>query len=246
MRWMGFAEQWINLIMICISTVTNAFKLNGEPMGYIRPKRGIRKGDPLSPYLFVLCAEGLSMLFEKWEEQGRIRGVSICQGAPSVHHLLFADDSFIFAHSTLRECLHIKELLGTYERASGQAVNFAKSCVAFSANLTDCDQQLLADCLCMKRVGFHDRSLDLLVFVGRSKMQTFAYVKDRVWKKLQGWRGSLLSSAGKEILVKTVAQAVPIYTMQCFLLPKTLCEELNAIIANFWWGGDQHRRRIHW
>ncbi|KAM2190433.1 hypothetical protein ACFX1Q_026403 [Malus domestica] len=65
-------------------------------------------------------------------------------------------------------------------------------------------------------------------------------------KKLQGWRGGLLSSAGKELLVKTMAQALPMYTMQCFLLPKSFCEELNMMIAKFWWSGEPGKRKIHW
>lgn len=71
-------------------------------------------------------------------------------------------------------------------------------------------------------------------------------MKDRLWKQLQCWRGRLLSSAGLELLVKTVAQALPMYSMQCFLLPKSLCEELNVMIANFWWSGDPGKRKIPW
>ena len=118
--------------------------------------------------------------------------------------------------------------------------------MAFSRNITKFDAQLLANCLGMKRVDYHDRYLGLPVFIGRSKKDTFAYIKDRLWKKLNGWRGSLLSSAGKEILIKTVAQAVPVYTMQTFLLPKTFCDELNQIVAKFWWGREAGKRRIHW
>ena len=120
-----------------------------------------------------------------------------------------------------------------YERVSGQAVNFEKSCVSFSPNLTEFDKQLLADCLGVRRVEFHDKYLGLPVLVRKSKKETFAYVKDRMWKKLQSWKGGLLSSAGRELLVKTVAQALPMYSMQCFLLPKSFCEELNMMIAKF-------------
>ena len=107
----------------------------------------------------------------------------------------------------------MKELLRSYERASGQAVNLAKSSVAFSRNLTVMDAQLLADCFGMEKMDYHDCYLGLPVFMGRSKNETFTYIKDRLWKKLNGWRGSMLSSASKEILIKTVAQAIPLYTM---------------------------------
>lgn len=64
MRKLGFAEGWISLVMMCVTTVTYSFKLNGEHVGYVHPKIGIGQGDPLSPFFFVLCVEGLSMLFE--------------------------------------------------------------------------------------------------------------------------------------------------------------------------------------
>ncbi|KAB2605937.1 S ribonuclease [Pyrus ussuriensis x Pyrus communis] len=136
---------------------------------------------------------------------------------------------------SLQENLEVKHLLKVYEDASGQAVNYQKSCVAFSDNLNEYDGQLLADCLGVIRVPYHDRYLGLPVFVGKAKKATFSYLKDILWKKLNGWRGSLLSSAGKEILIKTVAQVVPLFTMQTFLLPKTLCEELGQMVAQFWW-----------
>lgn len=129
---------------------------------------------------------------------------------------------------------------------SDQAMNLKKSYVSFSPNLTGHDQQLLADCLGIWRVDFHDKYLGLPVLVRQSKKETFAYVKDWLWKKLQSWKGGLLSSACRELLVKTVAQALPIYSMQCFLLPKSFCEELNMMIAKFWKSGDPGKWKIHW
>lgn len=169
MRKLGFAEGWISLVMMCVTTVSYSFKLNGEPVGYVHPQRGIRQGYPLSPFLFVLCAEGLSTLFDAWERQGRIKGISVSKGAPSIHHLLFADDSFIFVRSSLQECLEVKNLSKIYENASGQAVNYPKSCVAFSHNINACDGQLLANYLGIARVEYHDRYLGLPVYVGKAK-----------------------------------------------------------------------------
>ena len=91
----GFSERWINLIMKCISTVSYRIKVNGELTDEIVPSRGLRQGDPLSPYLFLICAEGFSSLLNAAEMEGKIRGVSICESAPTITHLLFADDSLL-------------------------------------------------------------------------------------------------------------------------------------------------------
>ena len=79
MRKMGFHERWINLIMVCVKTVTYSILVNGEPRGLIHPSRGIKQGDPLSPFLFLLCIEGLNGLIKQAEVNGDICGFSLCR-----------------------------------------------------------------------------------------------------------------------------------------------------------------------
>lgn len=84
---MVFHERWVQLITKCVTTVSYKIKVNGLYTHRIFPQRGLRQGDPLSPYLFILCAEGLSALLQKAEHEGRIQGIKICRGAPSVNHI---------------------------------------------------------------------------------------------------------------------------------------------------------------
>ena len=83
-------------------------------------------------------------------------------------------------------------------------------------------------------------------FVGKKKKASFEYIKERVWRKLQGWGEKLLSQAGREVLIKAMVQAIPTYTMNCFKLPLDLCEEIESMIRKFWWGQRGDRRKIHW
>ena len=119
MRKMGFHERWIVLMMMCVSTVSYLVLINGEPKGKIVPLRGIRQGDPISPYLFLLCTEGLSAMLKKEESEGHIKGVAICRGALRVSHLLFADDSIIFCRASIAECERVLKVSEDYERDSG-------------------------------------------------------------------------------------------------------------------------------
>ena len=107
-------------------------------------------------------------------------------------------------------------------------------------------RQRIKELLGVKEVERFESYLGLPTLVGRAKYQTFSFLKDRVWKKIQGWKGKLLSRAGKEILIKAVAQSIPTYTMGVFQLPMKLCEELNAMCARFWWGQIDNERKIHW
>ena len=91
-----------------------------------------------------------------------------------------------------------------------------------------------------------NKYLGLPSLIGRSKKQVFNEIKERVGKKLSGWKEKLLSIGDREILIKAVAQALPTYTMGCFLLPKGLCEDLERMMRNFWWGQRHHESKIAW
>ncbi|EAZ04413.1 hypothetical protein OsI_26557 [Oryza sativa Indica Group] len=82
--------------------------------------------------------------------------------------------------------------------------------------------------------------------MGRSKKKTFNYLKERVWKKIQGWKEKLLSRAGKDILIKAVAQAIPAFAMSCFDLTKTLCDEISSLISRFFWAQHDRENKMHW
>lgn len=107
----GFVDSWIQVIMQCVTTVRYSFLINGQPRGYLTvltPTRGLRQGDPLSPYLFLLmCAEGFLGLLAHTVSHGFLQGIQVYPEAPSIHHLLFVDDSPLFGLATTEECNHI-------------------------------------------------------------------------------------------------------------------------------------------
>ena len=90
-----------------------------------------------------------------------------------------------------------------------------------------------------------DPYLGLPTLIGRRKYDTFSFIKEWVWKKMQGWKGKLLSRARKEVLIKAVAKSIPTYTMRVFQFTRKLCDELDAMCARFWWGQIGEKRKIH-
>ena len=199
----------------------------------------------MAPYLFLLCVEGLSALIAKKEQNGALSDIRLCGDAPTIHHLLFANDSLLFGKANVDECGVIQRILDIYSQTSRQSVNFGKSSVAFSANMSPYNQGLLAGFLGVQLVEWHKRYLGLPTCVGKNKKRTFSYIKERVVHRLNGWKSKLLSHAGKELLIKVVAQSLPTYAMNCFLLPKTFCDELHQLMARFWWGNGSEDRKIH-
>ena len=107
-------------------------------------------------------------------------------------------------------------------------------------------RQEIKDALGVPEIVHYDKYLGLPSLIGKRKKASFDYIKERVWRKLQGWEEKLLSQAGREVLIKAVVQAIPTYTMGCFKLPLTLCHEIEVLIWKFWWGERGNRRKIHW
>lgn len=137
MRNMGFAEIWIQWIMKCITSVSYHVLLNGQPHGNIQPHRRLRQGDPLSPFIFILCIEALVGLLKGAKEEGKISGIKAAKACSSISHLLFAYDSLFFCKAEARECLEVMRVLQIYGTASGQCINLDKSSILFGKKVPD-------------------------------------------------------------------------------------------------------------
>ncbi|XP_058742418.1 uncharacterized protein LOC131614899 [Vicia villosa] len=243
---LGFEEKWIKWMMMCVSSVNYSVLVNTDSVGPIQPGRGLRQGDPLSPYLFILITEGLSALIKGVVARGDIHGVQICRGAPSVSYLLFTNDCFLFCRANLSEVNNIMEILRVHVDASGQDINLSKSEVFFSRNISRPTQEDLASIMGVKHVMGTGTYLGLPSLTGRSKKDTFGYVKDRIWKKINAWRSRPISKAGKEVMIKSVLQSIPSYIMSLFILPDGIVKDIKKMLNSFWWGGGNNPNCIKW
>ncbi|CAA7036802.1 unnamed protein product [Microthlaspi erraticum] len=128
---MGFNDKWVSWIRVCISSVSYQVLINGEAKGHISPSRGLRQGDPLSPFLFIILTEALVGLIQGAEEEGRIQGLKIARNCPVISHLLYADDSLFFCKADIQQCTKLMRIIEVYDEASGQLLNAAKSSIFF-------------------------------------------------------------------------------------------------------------------
>lgn len=140
----------------------------------------------------------------------------------------------------------VSKLLGSYCGASGQRVNHDKSSIFFSKGCPQTLRDNAKNVLQVQNESLSDRYLGIPTDVEHSKNGTFKYLRDRVWDKVKGWMEKLLSAAGTEVLIKSVAQAIPVYSISCFRLPRGLCESVTSIIRRFWSGSKRGKTKPCW
>lgn len=243
----GFSNNLVTLFMACVTSAHYQICHAGREFGSIYPERGIRQGDPLSSYLFLICTKGFTALIKDYERRRFIQGIRVARGAPTLSHMFFADDSYIYCQASKEEADHVINMLRIFEKASGQQINIDKSSVFFSRNTETSTKQDLCDKLRFQEADASSKYLGLPNTLGRNKSAILGYIKDRLQDRVKGWDKKIISKGGKEILLKTVAQSLPNYAMNVFILPVELCKDLERIMCRFWWKNDSNKEKgIHW
>lgn len=243
---MGFSASWIGWVKECVCSIKYSITANGEQVCNTVPSRGLRQGDPLSPYLFLIASNVLSILINKAILKKSFVGIRLRRKCPIISHLLFADDSLVFLEAKTEVCSNFKDLVMSFNEASGLSINFQKSSLFFSANTNEDMRNEIKDIFGMEVMTEGSKYLGLPMFWGRSKKEAMAFIKDKILGKIHGWNSRTLPQASKEVLIKSVIQATPMYPMMCFKLPSSLCSSLNSIIGKFWWENGDGGGKIHW
>lgn len=181
--------------------------INRSPVGNILPTHGIRQGDHISLYLYLICTEGFSALIQKRTQTQMLKSFKASRSGPEVSHLLFADDSLVFCKAEEEDCKTLLDILDIYAKESGQRVNFQKPAITFGKGVPDHMKSNLTQLTGIIKIGGFGRYLGLPETIGRNKYDKFSFIKQRIMKKLESWYTILLSPAGKEVLIKAVATA---------------------------------------
>lgn len=153
----------------------------GNPKSHTIPKRGLRQGDPLSPYLFLLCTKGLISLLNKTAHNNTILGIIMSRVAPTLNHLLFVDDNMIFCKANAETTRNVQEIFLESKLAFGQRINTKKTTMVFSRNTPFNSRQELMSMWVNGTLQQFEEYLGLPLVIGRAKRKTFAAIKDKVW-----------------------------------------------------------------
>ena len=166
---LGFPSSWVTKIMNCVKSVAFVLLLNGCKQDEFRPTRGIQQGDPISPYLFFIVAEGLSCLLRARASNENVKGVVVAPTASAVNHLLFADDCLLMFRANEEGAHIIKNTIQQYCAASGQRVNYEKSSIFFGKGCPEGKRNIIKTILDVPNESLSEKYLGLPSEVGKSK-----------------------------------------------------------------------------
>lgn len=245
LRRMGFCERFIDMTWRIMSNNWYSVIVNGSRHGFFHSTRGLKQGDPLSPALFILGAEVLSRLLNNLNFHPQYHGFFMEQKSPQVNHLSFAD-VIIFTSGKRRSLKLIMDTLNTYETVSGQLINKHKShfmvpTCAFNSIIRR-----------IKRVtGFMQKNSPLPylgwpIYIGRQRVIYYSDLVSKVLSRITGWQSKMLPYGGRAVLVNHVLQSLPIHLLASVCPPKTTLKQIHGLIADFFWGWKNNRKKYHW
>nr|KYP49326.1 LINE-1 reverse transcriptase isogeny [Cajanus cajan] len=215
---------------------------NGECLESFSPKRGLRQGDPLSPYLFVLCMERLGHIIQEQVSAGVWAPLKLGSDGPPLSHLFFADDVLLFSKATPSHIRMVTESLQRFCNASGLKVNLTKSRMMASKGVPRSRKNSLTQITNITFTNDLGKYLGFQMLHGRVTTRHFGEVMTKVQGRLAAWKGRLLSRVGRVALANSVLSVIPSYTMQTQWLPSGTCDQLDALSRRFIWSGEGARK----
>ncbi|GAU19481.1 hypothetical protein TSUD_77250 [Trifolium subterraneum] len=243
---MSFPTLWRKWIKECVCTATASVLVNGSPTEEFPLGRGLRQGDPLSPFLFLLAAEGLNVLMEAAVDRNLFTGYSIGERDPiSVSHLQFADDTLLLGIKSWANVRALRAILGLFETMSGLKVNFHKSMLV-GVNIPESWLGEAASALRCKVGIIPFLYLGLPIGGDPRRLGFWEPVLARLKNRLSGWKSRFLSFGGRLVLLKSVLQSLPVYALSFFKAPTGIISSIESIFIKFFWGGCEDSRKIPW
>jgi hypothetical protein len=234
----GLHGHFIKLVHACVSSPRFSVIINGQAYATFRSSRGIRQGCPLSPYLFVLAINELSIALGEALAADNLSGILLGPNCPPIHSLLFADDLLICGQATPFEAAEIKRILADFCMASGQLPNWDKSRILFSSGVDNPTKQ---DIQAIFPVPIMDESFihlgHPLVLPAKNRSDVYDFILQKFKNKLSTYMANSLSHAARVELINSVFSSIPVYYMSNIIFSKKFIAKINEVIRTFWWTG---------
>ncbi|RVW33074.1 putative ribonuclease H protein [Vitis vinifera] len=242
----GFGIRWRKWMRGCLSSVSFAVLVNGNAKGWVKASRGLRQGDPLSPFLFTIVADVLSRMLLKFkaEERKVLEGFKVGRNRTRVSHLQFADDTIFFSSSREEDMMTLKNVLLVFGHISGLKVNLDKSNI-YGINLEQNHLSRLAEMLDCKASGWPILYLGLPLGGNPKTSGFWDPVIERISRRLDGWQKAYLSFGGRITLIQSCLTHMPCYFLSLFKIPASVAAKIERMQRDFLWSGVGEGKRDH-
>ncbi|RVW70345.1 putative ribonuclease H protein [Vitis vinifera] len=243
---MGFGSKWVGWMWSYLSSAKFSVLVNGVPASFFPSTKGLRQGNPLSPYLFVMGMEVLDVLIRRAVEGGFLSGCNIRGGSGpplNISHLFFADDTIIFCEARKDHLTHLSWILFWFEAASGLRINLAKSEIIPVGEVVE--MEVLAVELSCRVGSLPSQYLGLPLRAPNRASYTWDGVEERVRRRLALWKRQYISKRGRVTLIKSTLASMSIYQMSIFRMPNVVARRLEKVQRDFLWGGGNMEGKIH-
>ena len=240
-----FPPKLTKIIMSYIAMTSISVLVNRGALQSFEPSRGIRQGDPLSPYIFILCMEYLGHLIEQKCVDGGWTPLKASKDNVGISHLLFVDDILLFGKVDSAACEAILEVLGKFCAESGQKISLEKSRIYFSPNVSESLKEEVCDKLGIRVTYDIGKNLGFPLRHRGAAHNPYKVIVEKVMSKLAGWKAKYLSFVGRMVLIKSVMSVIPNYVMEGVTLPVHICDKLDKVNRDFLWGSTNEKRRMH-
>nr|KYP69646.1 Transposon TX1 uncharacterized [Cajanus cajan] len=238
----GFPPVTIQLIMWGLRNSTISLLWNGNTLPSFVPSRGLRQGDPLSPYLFVFYMERLALRISELLHEGQWKPVQLSPGGLPLSHLLFADDILLFGQALEDQARLMASVLEEFSRSSGLKVNSTKSKFVSSRRVSQRRIDTLEGLLGIGHTARIGKYLGIPMTHGQPRCAYFFDVMDKIQGRLAAWKSKLLNKAGKLCLVKSTISSIPVYSMQTLWLPQAVCNRIDQACRRMLWAKPDSTR----
>ena len=242
---LGFHNIWIRWVKGCLESSTISVLVNGSPTEEFKPSRGLRQGDPMAPFLFLVVVEGLAGLVRQATKQNMLTGVKVGRKEIVCSMLQFADDTLFMLEDSFSNVFTVKTILRCFELVSGLKINFHKSKLA-GINVDRFTLETYAKTLNCNTMQIPFKYLGLEVGGNPRKVLFWEPVVNKIRARLSTWKGRCLSMAGRICLIKSVFASIPLFYLSFFKVPVSVCNRITSLQRSFLWGWGKDNRSIPW
>ncbi|GJV42590.1 putative RNA-directed DNA polymerase, eukaryota, reverse transcriptase zinc-binding domain protein [Tanacetum coccineum] len=242
---LGFGIRWRNWIKVGLASARTSILINRNPTLEFSLKRGLRQGDPLSPFLFIIVMEGLHIALNDDLAANMFHGVKI--GPPGMHlsRLFYADDVIILSEWNLNAMENIIRILNIFYIASRLKINIHKSNV-YGVGVSSNEVEFMASYTGWETGFFPFTYLGLPIGSNMNRTANWQPLIDCFKARLSSWKDNLLSIGGRLSLIKSVLGSLGNYYLSIFKVPETVVKSLESLRASFFWGSFEDSKKLAW